>query len=71
MKDETLEYQIARLGNLDAWVPASGGYETPFMSRSGRKLLYCWNPKQGKHAYLDVSSDVILTYEEARSYLMM
>jgi hypothetical protein len=47
------------------WVPACGGTETPFMTRSGRKLLYCWQPSTGRHAYLDCLSDILLTDEEA------
>ena len=53
-------------GNLiDGWFPASGGTETPFTSRSGKRLLYCWNPAKGYHAYLDCGTDLILTPEEA------
>lgn len=48
------------------WVPACGGTETPFRSRSGRTLLYCWQPSTGRHAYLDVGTDMFLTDEEAR-----
>jgi len=53
-------YQLA-----DTWVPANGGTETPFVSRSGRRLLYVWNPKQGRHAYLDTGTDRILEDSEA------
>ena len=51
------------------WYPACGGTETPFISRSGRKLLYCFNPSLNKHAYLNVETDVVLTDEEAREHL--
>lgn len=47
------------------WYPACGGTETPFLSRSGRRLLYCWQPSTGNHAYLDLGTDIILTSEEA------
>lgn len=53
----------ARNGN---WYPANGGTEEPFISKSGRKLLYCWQPTTGNHAYLDVSTDMILSDEEAQ-----
>jgi len=53
----------------DVWVPANGGSETPFLSRSGRRLLYCWNPGKGKHAYLDLGTDTILSDEEAARYM--
>lgn len=66
----TLEYEMAKHG-ADRWVPANGGTETPFTSRSGIRLLYCWNPHQRKHAYLNVDTDMILTDDEARAALMM
>jgi hypothetical protein len=47
------------------WVPACNGTEVPFLSRSGRRLLYCWQPSTGRHAYLDMGTDIILTDEEA------
>lgn len=48
------------------WLPASGGTETPFNTRTHRRLLYCWQPTTGKHAYLDCQSDILLTDEEAQ-----
>jgi hypothetical protein len=45
------------------------GTETPFPTRTGRRLLYCYNPKQDRHAYLDLGSDVILTDDEALNAL--
>jgi hypothetical protein len=47
------------------WYPACGGTETPFLSRSGRTLLYCYQPSTGNHAYLDMGTDIILSQEEA------
>lgn len=52
-----------------AWHPASGGSETPFVTRSGRVLLYCWQPSTGRHAYLDCGTDLILSDDEAAAYL--
>ena len=52
----------ARNGN---WYPACGGTETPFYTRTGRRLLYCWQPSTGNHAYLDMGTDLILSDEEA------
>lgn len=46
------------------WVPACGGTETPFVTRTGRKLLYVWDTRTGDHAYLDCMTDIILSYEE-------
>lgn len=51
------------------WQPASGGSEEPFLTRSGRRLLYCWQPTTGNHAYLDMDNDIILSNEEAQNYL--
>jgi hypothetical protein len=51
------------------WVPASGGTETPFTTQTGARLLYCWQPRSGRHAYLDLGTDMILTDEEARQRL--
>jgi len=65
---ETVSEQLAKRDAIKAqgpWVPACGGTETPFTSRSGRRLLYCWQPSTGLHAYLDCGSDLILTQEEA------
>ena len=52
-----------------SWTPASGGLEKPFTSRSGKVMLYCYQASTGKHAYLDVKSDVIMSDEEAQAAL--
>lgn len=49
----------------DAWVPACGGKERPQVYRTGRTLLYCWNPGTGQHRYLDTTTDIILSNDEA------
>lgn len=51
------------------WIPACGGTEQPFTTRTGRRLLYCWDTRSGRHAYLDLESDIILTDDEARQAL--
>ena len=66
---EIKDFPVYQEMNTDGWIPASGGTETPFKSRSGKTLLYCWNPKLKQHAYLDVDIDRILTDEEARAAL--
>jgi hypothetical protein len=53
----------------DNWVPASGGTETPFVARSGSRLLYCWQPSTGRHAYLNLENDMILSDDEAKMHL--
>lgn len=67
--DAKTEYAIAMAGREDKWVPACGGSETPFTARSGKRLLYCFNPAVYKHAYLDLDTDTILTNEEALAHL--
>lgn len=62
---ETEEFYQARIRNADRWVPACGGTENPFTSRGGARLLYCWNPCSGRHAYLNLDTDIILAQEEA------
>jgi len=57
--------------NPDGWYPANGGSERPFKSRSGRTLLYCFNPAKREHAYLDMDNDVILSNEEAAALMQM
>jgi hypothetical protein len=47
------------------WHPACGGTEVPFHTRKGRRLLYCWQPTTGRHAYLDCDTDLILSDDEA------
>ena len=53
-----------------AWFPACGGTETVFRARSGKRLLYCYQPSTGRHAYLDMGCDMFLTDEEASAALM-
>jgi hypothetical protein len=55
--------------NQGAWVPGCGGTEKPFRARSGRMLLWCWQPSSGRHAHLDVETDMILTDEEAEAHM--
>jgi hypothetical protein len=62
----TTKKQGLPIRNSQNWIPASGGLETPFKSRSGRTLLYCYQPSTGRHAYLDTSTDLILSNREAQ-----
>jgi hypothetical protein len=57
--------------NNGPWIPASGGTEIPFYTRNRFKLLYCWQPSTGKHAYLNCETDRILDDEEAAMALGM
>lgn len=51
------------------WIPACNGTETPFTTKTGYRLLYCWQPSTGKHAYLNCDTDMLLTDEEAQRIL--
>ena len=51
------------------WIPACGGTEAPFRSRSGRLLLYVYQPSTGNHAYLDCETDLILSDSESWNLL--
>ena len=53
------------------WVPACGGTETPFTTRTGRRLLDMWNLSTGEHAYNDIASDIFLSNDEASTALAM
>lgn len=69
MNEKTLPELLAERDARAAqgnWTPANAGTETPFMTRTGRRLLYCWQASTGKHAYLDCGTDLILSDEEAQ-----
>lgn len=69
---ETLTEKLDRIDAKKAqgnWVPACGGTEEPFMTRSGVRVQYLYQPSTGNHAYIDVDSDILLTDEEAWNLL--
>lgn len=55
---QRLEYEVARVGRADRWVPACGGHETPFL-KAGQRWLYVFNHAQGKHGYLNLGQDIV------------
>ena len=65
----TLEFNMAVAAKADRWVPACGGTETPTRTRTGARLLYCYNPATGRHAYLNCDTDIILEDDEANLLL--
>ena len=68
----SVDQQLAYIDAAKAqghWYPACNGTETPFTSRSGKRLLYVFQPTTGKHAYLDLGTDLILSPEEATAAL--
>lgn len=64
-KVRTVEQAVLEQEAKGNWVPACGGSETPFKTRNGYTLLYCWNTGSGRHAYLDCGTDMILSDAEA------
>lgn len=53
------------------WLVACNGTEVPFTTRNRRRLLYCWQPSTGNHAYLDLDTDLILSDKEAEAAMGM
>jgi hypothetical protein len=45
------------------WIPACGGKEKP-MTVNGVRILYCWQPTTGKHAYVNLDTDVIMSQDD-------
>ena len=43
------------------------GTETPFTTRNGYRMLYCYNPATGKHAYLTLQIGIIMDNEEVQN----
>jgi hypothetical protein len=66
---EQIDAELKRRENGN-WYPACGGTETPFTSRSGIRMLYCWQPSTGNHAYINLGTDMIMTQEEADAAMM-
>ena len=54
----TDEYLKAQEQFADAWVPACGGYEEPFM-HNGTRWLYVYNPARDEHGYLNMGTDIV------------
>ena len=63
--------RVRESADNDNWVPACGGDEKPFISRSGKRLQYVWHPPTGQHAYLDLDTDTILSDEAAQEALQL
>lgn len=62
MLSETEETRFQR-GNL---VPACAGTETPITVK-GFRLLYCYHTGNGKHYYLNLDTDMILSDTEVNA----
>lgn len=70
-----METLTEKLDRIDAkksqgnWIPACGGTEVPFVTRSGVILQYLYQPSTGNHAYINTQTDLFLTDEEAWNLL--
>ena len=58
-------YMDAGIIDRENWYPACGFTELPFVIRTGLRLLYCWQPSTGRHAYINLDTDIALTDSEA------
>ena len=67
---EMLTEKAAKAANGN-WASACGGTEEPFTTRTGARLLYCYQATTGLHAYLNLGTDLILSNEEASNLLAM
>ena len=54
------DFERAVVTNADLWVPAHNGTETPFITRTRHRVLYCFNPAQRRHAYINCDTDIII-----------
>mgnify|MGYP006970126022 CR=1 FL=1 len=50
--------------NIGTWVPACGGTEQPFVTRSGVKVQYLWNNVTGEHRYINCDNDILIPDNE-------
>lgn len=55
--------------NQGNWIPANGGTETPFWTRNGYLLLYVYQASTGRHSYMNVQTDLLMSDDEARMAL--
>ena len=61
-------YRSHKARGLSTWLPACGMTETPMTTRSGARVLYCFQPLTGRHAYIDLGTDLQIPDENLKSY---
>ena len=59
------EFDVATAERADRWVPGAGGNETPITTRTRKTWLWCFNPGQCRHAYIDLGTDMEVGQHEA------
>lgn len=47
-------------------VPACGRTETPFTTRNGVRVLYCYHTGNGNHYYVNLDTDTIMEDDELK-----
>jgi hypothetical protein len=58
MENERFNIMNYKLKNF---IPACGGTEEPFKTRTGITVQYLWNPTTKEHAYINCDTDILLT----------
>lgn len=73
--DEIVELSVAEIlerrkreAEQGPWFPANRGTEKPFVTRTGHRVLYCWQPSTGRHAYLDMDTDLFIDDADLHLY---
>jgi len=41
-------------------IPANNKTETPYKTRTGHTVLYCWDTETGDHVYLCLDDDMVI-----------
>ena len=62
------EFKMAVMGNKDTWVPGAGGKEMPVL-KNGRRVQRVFNPKTGKHGWLDMGQDIVFSDDKLPQWL--
>lgn len=62
------EYNLAVETMADRWVPACGGLESVTVI-NGIRYRYMFNPFRGEHGYLNLDTDILLSWKEQMSLM--
>ena len=58
------------MNNIGNFIPACGGAEKPFKTKSGITVQYLWNPITKEHAYINCNTDILLTDSEVLAEIL-
>ena len=56
--------------DLGIFIPACGGTEVPFRTRSGVTVQYLYNPTTGEHAYINCETDILIPNDDLDLYFL-